>query len=254
MSDLKDLLVDQLQDLLNAENQIVGALPKMVEAAKNPKLKEAFEKHLTQTETHVARLEQALETLEGDTSSEPCLGMKGLLDEGEEIIENSEDTGDLAADLALIGAAQKVEHYEISGYGTAKCLAKQIGEIEIAKLLSQTLGEEESTDFLLTTLTKPILEQATSEEFGNGTKMPWGEPGDPNMKTGSNGDSKASSGTRFFSVGAGASQSQSQGRSQAQPRGASQSAPSSEQPRGSSGRPTSTSSKPSLAKTSKKGR
>jgi Mn-containing catalase len=177
-SELKGLLVDQLQDLLNAENQIVGALPKMVDAADNAKLKEAFEKHLLQTKGHVNRLKSALELLGESADSKPCKGMRGLLEEGAETIKDGEELDDLTADLALIAAAQKVEHYEICGYGTARYLARQLGEREVATLLSHTLGEEESADFLLTEITKPILQQATSAEFGNGTKVPWGEPGE----------------------------------------------------------------------------
>jgi Mn-containing catalase len=178
MSDLRDLLVDELQDLLNAENQIVGALPKMVDAAHNPKLKETFAKHLTQTETHVTRLQTALEVLSEKAESQPCRGMKGILEEGQETIEEGEQKDELASDLALIAAAQKVEHYEICGYGTARSLARQIGEYKIATSLSRTLGEEESADFLLTQLTKPMMQQLTSVEVGDGSKTPWGEPGD----------------------------------------------------------------------------
>jgi Mn-containing catalase len=183
MSDLKELLVDQLQDLLNAENQIVGALPKMAEAAHDTKLKEAFEKHLTQTENHVKRLTLSLETLGESVESEPCKGMKGLLEEGQETIEDGENQDELIGDLALIAAAQRVEHYEISGYGTARCLAKQVGEREVATLLSHTLGEEEASDFQLTAVAQSLLQQAISVEFGNGTKAPWGEPGDTSAKT-----------------------------------------------------------------------
>src|ERR1700723_3405898 len=178
MSELKNLLVEELQDLLNAENQIVAALPKMAEAAHDAKLKEAFEKHLGQTQGQVGRRESALALLGGKGDAKPCKGMKGLIEEGAETIEDGRDLDDLTADLALIGAAQKVEHYEISGYGTAKCLARQIGEREVAGLLSQTLGEEESADYLLTAITKPLLQQSISVEFGNGTKMPLGEPGE----------------------------------------------------------------------------
>ena len=103
--------------------------------------------------------------------------MKGLVEEGQETIEEGEDKDELTADLALIAAAQRVEHYEISGYGNARCLARQIGEREVAQLLSHTLGEEEAADFLLTTITQPILQQATSVDFGNGTKAPWGRTG-----------------------------------------------------------------------------
>ena len=178
MSELKVLLVEELQDLLNAENQIVGALPKMVSAAHNSKLKEALEKHLVQTKGHVERLKSALQLLGESAESKPCKGMKGLLEEGEETIHGGEEQDELTADLALIASAQKVEHYEISGYGNARCLARQLGEREVAVLLSHTLGEEESADFLLTELTKPLLQEATSVEVGNGTKTPWGEPGD----------------------------------------------------------------------------
>ncbi len=109
--------------------------------------------------------------------------MQGILEEGEETIEEGAEQDELAADLALIAAAQKVEHYEISGYGTARCLAKQISEPKVAKLLSYTLGEEEAADFLLSEIGKPLLQQATSVEVGNGTKTPWGEPGDVNASS-----------------------------------------------------------------------
>jgi Mn-containing catalase len=178
MSELKSLLVDELQDLLSAENQIVAALPKMVQAAHNANLKEAFQKHLTQTQGQVERLKSALTLLGEDAKSKPCKGMKGLLEEGEEAITEGKDRDDLTADLGLIAAAQKVEHYEISGYGTAKCFARQLGEREVAALLSHTLGEEESADFLMTAITEPLLQQLLSVEYGNGTKMPWGEPGE----------------------------------------------------------------------------
>ena len=178
MSELKELLSEQLQDLLSAENQIVGALPKMVSAAHDAKLKEGFQKHLIQTERHVERLKLALQTLGESANSKPCKGMKGLIEEGQETIEEGKSKDELTADLALIAAAQKVEHYEICGYGTAKCLARQLGERKVATLLSHTLGEEEASDFHLTALAEPLLQQAISVQFGNGTKAPWGEPGD----------------------------------------------------------------------------
>ena len=183
MSELKSLLVDELQDLLSAENQIVGALPKMVEAAHHATLKEAFQKHLTQTRGQVERLKSALVLMGEDAKSKSCKGMKGLLEEGEETIGEGQERDELVADLALIAAAQKVEHYEIAGYGTAKCLARQLGERQVAVLLSQTLGEEESADFLLTAITEPLLQQLISVEYGNGTRMPWGEPGETSPST-----------------------------------------------------------------------
>ncbi|HEY1800509.1 MAG TPA: ferritin-like domain-containing protein [Terriglobales bacterium] len=164
MDQLKDLLVENLQDLLHAEMQLVQALPKMAEAAHNPKLKEVFEKHLGQTEGHVERLKKSFEFLGEKAQPKACKGMQGLIAEGEEVISENEDSEELAADLALIGAAQKVEHYEISGYGTVRSLARQIGEREVATLLTRTLGEEESSDFLLTELSKPILQDATLED------------------------------------------------------------------------------------------
>ena len=161
MPQVKDLLVEELQDLLHAEGQLVAALPKMATAAHNPKLKEAFEKHLAQTQMQVTRLQQMFELLGEAPQPKPCRAMKGLIEEGEEVIKEGVEKGELAADLALITAAQKVEHYEISGYGTAKALARQIGAIEVATLLSHTLGEEESADHLLTTIAKPLLQQAS---------------------------------------------------------------------------------------------
>jgi Mn-containing catalase len=167
MDQLKDLLVDDLQDLLHAEMQLVEALPKMREAANNPKLKEAFEKHLLQTQGHVERLKSAFELLGEKVQPKPCKGMQGLIAEGQETIEEIKEKEELTSDLALIGAAQKVEHYEISGYGTARYLARQIGEREVATILSRTLGEEESSDYLLSELSKPILQDALSMDAGS---------------------------------------------------------------------------------------
>ncbi len=169
MSQLKDLLVEELQDLYHAEMQLTKAIPKMAEAAHNPKLREAFEKHLTQTQGHVERLKKTFDLLGEETKAKPCKAMEGLVAEGEETIEEGQEKEALAADLALITAAQKVEHYEISGYGTLRGLARQIGEFEVSKLLTHTLGEEESADFLLSEIAKPIIQQATSEIFESQT-------------------------------------------------------------------------------------
>ena len=165
MAQLKELLVEELQDLLHAEGQLVAALPKMAQAATHPKLKEAFEKHLIQTETHVERLKRAFELLGEKAQPKPCKAMMGLVEEGEETIKEGKSKEPLAADLALITAAQKVEHYEISGYGTARSLARQIGERDVAQLLDHTMGEEESADYLLTEISKPLVQQATLEDF-----------------------------------------------------------------------------------------
>jgi ferritin-like metal-binding protein YciE len=172
MAQLKELLVEELQDLLHAETQLTKALPGMAAAAHNPKLKEAFEKHLEQTKGHVERLNQAFELLGVKAQPKPCKAMAGLVEEGKETIQEGKEKEQLVADLALVTAAQKVEHYEISGYGTVRALARQINEREVATLLSHTLGEEESADFLLTTLSKPLLQQASVEDYGAAQGQP----------------------------------------------------------------------------------
>jgi Mn-containing catalase len=169
MSQLKELLIEELQDLLHAENQLVAALPKMSSAAKAPKLREALEKHLAQTQRQVERLNQAFELLGSEAEPKACRAMQGLIEEGEEVIEETGNKEELSADLSLIAAAQKVEHYEIAAYGNARVLALQIDEREVAQLLGQTLGEEEAADYLLTQITKPILQQAREEELNGKT-------------------------------------------------------------------------------------
>ncbi len=164
MGQLKELLVEEMQDLLHAEGQLVSALPKMAAAAKNPKLKEAFQKHLVQTENHVERLKKAFDLLGEKAQPKPCKAMMGLIAEGEETIQESGSKDDLTADLALVASAQRVEHYEIAGYGNVRTLARQIDEIEVAHLLSHNLGEEEAADFLLTEVSKPILQQANLDD------------------------------------------------------------------------------------------
>jgi len=168
MPQVKELLVEQLQDLLHAEKQLVSALPKMAGAAHHPKLKEALEKHLQQTQVQVERLNQAFQLLGEEAEAKPCKAMQGLIEEGQETVEEGAEKEEMAADLALIAAAQRVEHYEISAYGTARTLAYQIGEREVGKLLSHTLGEEESADFLLTEISKPLLQDALLEDMGAG--------------------------------------------------------------------------------------
>ena len=170
MQPLKELLVEELRDLLHAEAQLVAALPKMAEAAHHPKLKEAFLKHLQQTEGHVERLKTAFELLGEKAQPKPCKAMMGLVEEGQETIEEGEGKQEILADLGLIAAAQKVEHYEISGYGTARSLARQIGEREVATLLAHTLGDEESSDSSLTELAKPLMQQASSGDTGAESK------------------------------------------------------------------------------------
>jgi ferritin-like metal-binding protein YciE len=159
---LKDLYLDELRDIYNAENQLVKALPKMAKASTYPKLKAGFEEHLQQTQGHVQRLEQIFSSLGEDPKGKTCKGMKGLVEEGEEVIgekfeENAKDSG-------IIGAAQRVEHYEIAAYGTARELAKILGRTEDASLLEQTLEEEKETDKKLTTLAMDLNRQASAAD------------------------------------------------------------------------------------------
>ena len=160
---LQDLLVEEMQDLLHAEGQLVKALPKMARAAHDPKLKQAFQKHTEETKIHVERLKKAFELLGAKPKAKPCRAMQGLVEEGQEKISEGKEKEASAADLALVASAQKVEHYEISGYGTLRTIAEQLGETKVAKLLAQTLAEEEKTDKLLTQLSPPLLEEASQE-------------------------------------------------------------------------------------------
>jgi Mn-containing catalase len=166
MAQLKELFVEQMQDLLHAETLLTEALPKMADAANHPKLKEAFDKHLTQTEGQIERLNTCFELAGEQPSPKTCKGMMGLIEEGNEIMDEGGGKDPNAADLALIAAAQKVEHYEISAYGSARVLARQLGMHECARLLSHSLGEEEGADFLLTAIADPLVQQAALDETG----------------------------------------------------------------------------------------
>jgi len=159
--DLKELYIEELKDLYNAENQLVKALPKLAKAADSDELREGFEEHLEQTKGHVQRLEQIFEMLGESPKGKKCVGMEGLVEEGQEMID--EDFEGSVKDAGLIGAAQRVEHYEIAGYGTVKALAQTLGENEHVELLEQTLQEEKETDEKLTELAEQINSQATSE-------------------------------------------------------------------------------------------
>lgn len=147
---IKELYVDELRDLYNAENQLVKALPKMAKAANAPELRAGFEEHLEQTKGHVERLEQIFEALGESPKGKKCKGMEGLIAEGSEVME--EDYEGNIMDAALIGAAQRVEHYEIAGYGTVRAMAEKLGEDEHVALLTETLEEEKETDEKLTEL------------------------------------------------------------------------------------------------------
>jgi ferritin-like metal-binding protein YciE len=147
LATLNDVFTDQIEDLFSAETQLVAALPKMASAASDEKLQKAIETHLEQTRGHVERLKQIKDDL-GITGSQKCKGMEGLIAEGEEVL--GEPGSGPSKDAAIIAAAQRVEHYEIAAYGTAKTLADELGFDDAEKLLSETLGEESQADELLT--------------------------------------------------------------------------------------------------------
>jgi len=155
---LKQLYIDELKDIYNAETQLVKALPKMAKAANSDELRTGFGEHLEQTKGHVQRLEQIFESLGESPKGKKCAAMEGLVKEGGEVIE--EDFEGALMDAALIGAAQRVEHYEIAAYGTVRNFAKVLGESEHASLLQETLDEEKETDQKLTQLAEQINPQA----------------------------------------------------------------------------------------------
>lgn len=158
---LKELYIDELKDLYSAENQLVKALPKMAKAAASEELRQGFEEHLEQTKEHVARLEKIFQALDESPKGKKCAGMEGLVKEGSEVI--AEDFEEAVKDAALIGAAQRVEHYEIAAYGTASEFARILGESEQVSLLERTLEEERETDRKLTELGKEINPQANQQ-------------------------------------------------------------------------------------------
>lgn len=155
LESLDDLLVEQLQDLYDAENRITKALPEMAEASKNAELKKAFQSHLRETEGHVNRLEKVFGILGREPESSTCEAMKGLLKEGEEMIDAKGDPN--VKDAALIAAAQRVEHYEIAGYGTARTFAERLGYSDAAEILQQTLDEEGAADKKLTKIAEESI-------------------------------------------------------------------------------------------------
>lgn len=163
---LQQVLTDQLKDLLHAENQLVKALPKMAKAAHDEQLKTAFQDHLEQTKGHVERLKQAFEMLEETARAKTCKGMQGLVEEGSETIDEGKELDPVGADLALIAAAQRVEHYEIAAYGTAATLAEKMERSDVARLLNETLEEEKEADQLLTQVAQPLLDSASEGTEG----------------------------------------------------------------------------------------
>jgi ferritin-like metal-binding protein YciE len=158
LNTIEDLFHQELKDLYSAENQLVKALPKMAKAATNEELKAGFTEHLEQTKGHVERLNQIGEQLGIKLSGHKCKAMEGLIEEGSEMI--GEDAEDFVRDAGLIGAAQRVEHYEMAGYGTARALAIRLGHGDAAELLEQTLQEEKETDAKLTDLADTLADEA----------------------------------------------------------------------------------------------
>ena len=162
LESLRDLFVEELKDLYNAEHQLLKALPKMAKAATSPALKKGFEKHLTETKGQVERLEKIFKDLDESPKGKKCKAMEGLVAEGSEVME--EDMEPEVMDAALIASAQRVEHYEIAGYGCVRTYAELLGETKAAKLLQQTLDEESKTDVALTKLAEKINVEADEPE------------------------------------------------------------------------------------------
>lgn len=159
---LEELFIEELKDLYSAEKQIVRSLPKLAKAASTPELQEALESHLEETKVQVERLDKIAEIVGKKLTGKTCAGMKGVLEEGSEVLEEVEEGN--VRDAALIGASQRVEHYEMAGYGTARDFAKLLGLEEVVDLLEQTLEEEKAADRKLTAIAKTVNDQARAVE------------------------------------------------------------------------------------------
>lgn len=161
LNHLSDLLKLQLKDLHSAEKQLVKALPQMAQTATNSELKSAITNHLRETEQQVSRLERIAQILDVTVTGHTCKAMKGLIEEGKEVIEADGDNA--ALDAAIIAAAQRVEHYEISAYGSARAFAELLGENEVVELLTQTLNEEKNADEILNRLATSSVNRQAAE-------------------------------------------------------------------------------------------
>ena len=148
---LKELFVEQLRDLYDGETQITEALPKLIKKANNPQLKDALREHLEVTRTQIERLDQIFKKLGQKVTGETCEGLKGIINEGDELVGDSNDPA--VTDACIIASAQRVEHYEMAGYGTVRTFAEQLGEQTFAGMLQQTLNEEKQADALLSKIT-----------------------------------------------------------------------------------------------------
>jgi len=154
LENLEQLFLQELRDLYDAEDQITEALPKMIEAAHYPELKSALQQHLDVTRQQIQRLDQVFNILGEDASGQTCKGMKGVIKEGDEIVSQGGD--DATVDAGIISAAQRVEHYEMAGYGTVRTYAELLGQQQIARLLQQTLDEEKEADEKLTQIARSV--------------------------------------------------------------------------------------------------
>jgi len=163
---LEDLLVEQLRDLYSAENQISKALPKMAKAASHPKLRQAFERHLKETLTQRDRLAKIADMLGVKPTGHVCAAAKGLIEEASEFLSDSKKSPEEIRDAGLIANGNRVEHYEIAGYGTAVALAEKLGLDKAVKLLQQTLAEEKATDEKLTALSEEVNDEAAALSVG----------------------------------------------------------------------------------------
>src|ERR1700682_507259 len=166
MKTMDDLFLAQIKDLYDAEKQLVKALPKMAKAASSQELRQGFQGHLDQTKGHVSRLEQIFDQVGEKASGTKCEGMAGLIDEGEEIVDEIEQSP--LRDAGLIGAAQKVEHYEMAGYGTLRTFAQMLGHRQAVTLLEQTLNEEKQTDQRLTQLAESMINEEAIQVGSSG--------------------------------------------------------------------------------------
>jgi len=161
---LREVYIQELRDLYDAEHRLVKALPKMAKAADSPELRAGFEAHLEQTKGHVERLEQIFESMGEQAKAKKCKGMEGILDEGSDVLD--EDFEGATMDAAIIASAQRVEHYEIAAYGSVRSFAEQLGETKAASLLQQTLTEEKETDEKLTKMAEQINPRAAGGGLG----------------------------------------------------------------------------------------
>ncbi len=167
MRNLQDLYVDELKDLYNAEQQILKALPKMAKAASSPELKDAFNQHLEQTREQVNRLDRIFRELGKTPRGKKCVGMQGIIEEGQEMLKEKAEPS--VKDAGLISAAQRVEHYEMAGYGTVRTFANMLGYNDQAQALQTTLNEEGDTDHKLTQLAESMVNPEAEQQGNQGT-------------------------------------------------------------------------------------